>query len=333
MEHTFVNRDPSIEVLYILGPGRSGSGILGRVLSTIDGTAFGGELRRIYGRGIRPGRTCGCGRPHAECPVWSKILIEGSPFVDPRRAAISAAQHVVAPEHLGWRSALRLRRLTSPPPAETAAGRYLAGYTALHRAFAAATDSTVVIDSSKSAADAALLAVRTHVPTAIVQLIRDPRGVVFSLLTHNAADAGALGRRMMAVRGGLRWLATHATNEVLLRRYGPARSVVVRYERLIEDPRSVVDEVAKIVGLPPPAIELAPGVPTPVPQVHGPEGSRRRRFETDDIVLRLDTRWERELHPVDRALVTLVTLPLLLRYRYPIRTGSRRRAGSSAAGA
>jgi Sulfotransferase family len=332
MEHTFMNRESSTTVVYILGPGRSGSGILGRVLSAIDGTAFGGELRRVFSRGIRADRTCGCGRPHAACPVWSKVLVDGSPFVDPDRARISEVQRTVAPEHLGWRAALRLRRLTAPPATNTPAGRYLAGYTALHEAFAEAAGATVVIDSSKSAADAALLAVRSDVPTVIVQLIRDPRGVVFSLLTHTAADAGPLRRRMVAIRGAARWVAKHLTNEALLRRYGPGRSVVVPYERLIEDPRSVVDEVAKVVGLPSPAIELAPGVPIPVPEVHGPEGSLRRRFETSEVVLRLDTRWQQELEPIDRVIVTALTLPLLLRYRYPVRTGGTRVASGAVAG-
>jgi sulfotransferase family protein len=332
MEHTFMATEGPTKVVYILGPGRSGSGILGRILSTIEGTAFGGELRRVFSRGIRADRTCGCGRPHAECPVWSRVLTEGSPFVDPERSRICAAQRVVAPEHLGWRAALRLRRLTAPPPLDTPAGRYLAGYTALHEAFADAAGATVVIDSSKSAADAALLAVRSDVPAVIVQLIRDPRGVVFSLLTHTAGDARPLGRRIAAIRGAARWVAKHVTNEVLLRRYGPGRSVVVHYERLIEDPRSVVDAVAKIVGMPSPAVELAPGVAIPVPEVHGPEGSLRRRFETSEVVLRLDTRWKRELDPVDRVLVTALTLPLLLRYGYPVRTGGRRVASDATAG-
>jgi hypothetical protein len=115
-------------------------------------------------------------------------------------------------------------------------------------------------------------------------------------------------------------VAKHLTNEALRRRYGPDRSIVLHYERLIEDPRSVVEEVAKSVGLAAPAIELSPGVPIEVPEVHGPDGSKRRRFVPTQIVLRLDTRWQAELDPVDRFLVTAVTFPLLLRYGYPLRT-------------
>ncbi len=308
------------KVVYVLGPGRSGSGILGRMLSTIDGAVFAGELRRIWSRGVRPGRTCACGRPHAECPVWSRILLPETPFTEPARTAVARSQRRVAPEHLGWKAALRLRRLSAPPPPETPAGRYLAAYTDLHRAFAGATGAALVIDSSKSSADAALLALREDVPTYVIQLVRDPRGVAFSLQTH-ATSGGHLARHLLAVRAAARWVAKHLTNEAIRRRYGPDRSILVRYEQLIEDPRAVVETVAKLVGRPTPAAELAAGIPIAVPEVHGPDGSRRRRFETTEVVLRLDTRWQREMGALDRGLVTLLTLPLLRRYGYPVRAG------------
>jgi hypothetical protein len=307
-----------IKVIYVLGPGRSGSGVLGRLLSTIPGSAFLGELRRVWSRGFRPGRTCGCGRPHAECPVWSAVLVPGSPTVEPIRSDVAALQRLVAPEHLGWRAALRQGRRSGPPGPDTPAGRYVAAYTELHRAVAAATGATLVIDSSKSAADAALLALREDVPTYLIQLIRDPRGVVSSLQRHAAARSGR-ARRALAVRGAARWTAKHLANEALRRRSGPERSIALRYEDVITHPADAVEAVAKLVGLPSPLERLAPGVPIAVPEVHGPDGSRRRRFETDHIVLELDTRWHRELDPADRRLVTALTFPLLRRYGYPAR--------------
>ncbi len=316
-------REPTPKVIYVLGPGRSGTGVLGRVLSTIEGTVFAGELRRLWSRGLRSGRTCGCGRPHAECEVWSKLLVPGATFAEPSLSEIGRIQKQVAPEHPGARSAFRLWRLSSPPPPTTAAGRYLAAYTDLHTAFARATDADVVIDSSKSAADATLLAVRPDLRTYVVQILRDPRGVALSLQSHAAKQTG-LGPHLLAVRAAIRWLAKHLTNEAIRRRYGPDRSILLRYEELIEDPRGTVEAVAKLVGQPSPVVDLAPGVPIGVPEVHGPDGSKRRRFVPNEVVLQLDTRWQQELHPVDRFLVTLLTYPLLRRYGYPIRTPRRR---------
>ncbi len=316
-------REPTPRVLYVLGPGRSGTGVLGRVLSTIEGTVFAGELRRLWSRGLRPGRTCACGRAHAECEVWSKLLVPGAAFAEPSLAEIGAIQRRVAPEHLGWLSALRRLWLSPAPSPTTPAGRYLAAYTDLHRSFARVTGARVVIDSSKSAADAALLAVRPDVRTYAVQIVRDPRGVAFSAQNHTAKRSGR-GRHLLAMRVATRWVAKHLTNEVIRRRYGPDRSILLRYEDVIEDPRAAVEAVAKLVGQPSPVVHLAPGVPIHVPEVHGPDGSKRKRFVTTEVVLQLDTRWQRELHPVDRFLVTLLTFPLVRRYGYPIRTPGRR---------
>ena len=316
-------REPTPKIIYVLGPGRSGTGVLGRVLSTIEGVVFAGELRRLWSRGLRPGRTCGCGRPHAECEVWSKLLVPGATFAEPSLAEIGRIQKQVAPEHLGGRSAFRLWRLSSPPPPTTAAGRYLAAYTDLHTAFARVTGADVVIDSSKSTADALLLAVRPDVTTYVVQILRDPRGVAFSLQNHAAKQTG-LARHLLAARAAIRWVTKHVTNEAIRRRYGPDRSIVLRYEELIEDPRGIVEAVAKLVGQPSPVVDLAPGVPIHVPEVHGPDGSKRLRFVTTQVVLQLDTRWQQELSSVDRFLVTLLTYPLLRRYGYPIRTPHRR---------
>jgi len=309
-------------VVYVLGPGRSGSGVLGRLLSTIPGSVFVGELRRVWSRGLRADRTCACGRPHATCPMWSRLLGPGGPLADGRRAGIAAIQRRVAPERLGWRVALARRRLVEAPAPGTPEGRYLAAYAELYDAVARVTGATLVIDTSKSAADAALLAHRPGPPTVLVQLIRDPRGVVSSLQRH-AAPRTTLGRRALAVRGSLRWVAKHLANEALLRRAGPDRSLAIRYEDLVTDPRTAVEAVAKLAGMPAPAERLAPGVPIPVPEVHGPEGSRRRRFEAPEIVVELDARWHRELAPVDRWLVTVLTYPLLRRYGYPVRVPAR----------
>ena len=88
-----------IKVVYIGGSSRSGTGILGRVFSLIGDAAHGGELRRLWSYGLRPGKTCDCGRPHVECPVWSKLLVPGASYIEPsiaERALDQAAARLVA---------------------------------------------------------------------------------------------------------------------------------------------------------------------------------------------------------------------------------------------
>ncbi len=329
-----VAEEERTKVLYILGSSRTGSGILARVLSTMDGAAYAGELRRLYSRGLREGRTCACGRAHAECPVWSKLLLPEATYLQPSLHEVGRIQKQAAPDHRSWWAAFRHLRRGSPPAPDTPAGRYLGVYSDLHGAFAEVTGSTMVINTSKSPADAVLLPFARKLSVYCVQMVRDPRGVVFSFQQHASKTRG-LGARLMAARASLLWLAKHVAGEAIRRRYGPERSLLVRYERFVDDPRATVDAVARMVGEPSPAVALSSGIPIAVPEAHGPDGSRWLRFVGREVTLVFDDRWQRQLAPIDRFLVTLMTFPLLIRYGYPVRTrpaGGALQRGSQPAG-
>jgi hypothetical protein len=307
------------KLVYILGSTRTGSGVFGRVLSTLEGATFAGELRRLWSRGIRPGRTCACGRPHLECRVWSRLLVPGAPWLEPK---LTQTQRRAAPDSQKWWFAFRHLRYRSPPPSRTNARRYLDAYSELHKAFARVTDSSIVINSSKSAAEAALLLVAPDVNTFCIQMVRDPRAVAFSFRRHSIPEALTGSRPRQAVLVALRWAVYNVVHEVIRKRYGPERSLFVRYEDFIAEPRATVESAAKLIGAPVPLPEIRPGIAISVPEAHGPDGGHRRRFVGTEVVLELDDQWKRDLHPVDGFLVTLLALPLLIRYGYPI---SRRR--------
>jgi hypothetical protein len=309
-------RSDRVSVVYIVGSARGGTGILGRVFSTMAGAAHGGELRRLWSRGLRPGRACDCGRAHAECPIWSKLLVPGASYLEPSLAELAPVQRAAAPERHAWWRALRILLRRSRPAAGSTEARYLALYTDLYRAFARAAGASVVLDNSKNPADAALLADAQEVAAYCVQIVRDPRGVLFSRRKRSSRDDPARARPLEAVETAVYWMLRHLTFDAIRRRYGRERSFVVVYERLMEDPNPALRAACRLLGAREPERPLRAGLPIPMPEVHGPDGNGR--FTPTQVVLREDDRWRSELHPLDRALVTLLTLPLLLRYGYPI---------------
>jgi hypothetical protein len=62
------------KVLFIMGMTRSGSTVLDNVLGEVDGFFSAGEVRLIWKRGILESRSCGCGSPVLECPVWREVV-------------------------------------------------------------------------------------------------------------------------------------------------------------------------------------------------------------------------------------------------------------------
>jgi hypothetical protein len=311
------------KVIYILGTARGGTSIFGRVLGTIEGAGHGGELRRLWNPGLRPGSTCGCGRSRADCPIWSKLLRPGAPYMDPSLSDVAQLQQRAAPVDHSWWKALRILRAGAPPAPPTAEARYLAAFCALYRAFASTAASSLVIDSSKNPADAALLALTQDVATYCIQIVRDPRGVAFSRRKRRTPEEpGRAGLRDAANTAGY-WLMHHLSFEAVRRRYGQERALLVRYEDFVADPGATVAAVARLAGATPPAASPLPvGEPIALPVSHEPD-TTSTKFSAPQVSLRPDSRWETELHAVDRWLLTLLTYPLLRRYRYPVRGQQR----------
>ena len=316
-----------IRVVYIGGASRSGTGILGRVFSRIGGSAHGGELRRLWSHGLRPGRMCDCGRPHAECPIWSKLLVPGASYIEPSLDELRSVQKAVAPQTHAWWYALKILFGRSRPAPSSAEARYLALYSDLYRAFACATGSSVILDNSKNPADAALLAGASDITVYCVQIVRDPRGVLYSRRKRSMPDDPSRVRPLETVHIAVYWMLRQLTYDAIRRRYGKNRSFVVIYERLMKDPNPALRAVCHLLGEQEPAGELQPGRPFPMAEVHGPDGGSRQRFKPTEVVLREDNRWQSALHPFDRVLMTILTFPFILRYGYPIRPkGASKRA-------
>ncbi len=305
-------------VVYMVGSARGGTGILGRVLSTMSGATHGGELRRLWS--LRPGVTCDCGRPHAECPIWSKLLGPGTGYLESNLGEGAALQRAVAPGTRAWWRALKILGRRSRLEPSSAEARYLALYCDLYRAFARVSGSSVILDNSKNPVDAALLAGASDVTVYCAHIVRDPRGVLFSRRKRSAPEDPARANPLEAVKTAVYWMLRHLTFDAIRRRYGPERSFVIIYEHLVEDPNPALRTACRLLGVAEPAGQLRSGVPVSVPEVHGPDGSTLRRFASTEVVLKEDDRWRSDLHPLDRALVTLLTFPMLLRYGYRIRT-------------
>src|SRR3978361_290909 len=90
-----------LKVLSVVGPGRSGTTVLGSILAEIDGFSCTGELRWLWERGVVDQRPCGCGKPPTECVVWKSVVALTSSKSTPGQpqrtlASLIASQHEIA---------------------------------------------------------------------------------------------------------------------------------------------------------------------------------------------------------------------------------------------
>jgi Sulfotransferase family len=305
-------------VVYIAGSGRSGSTLLERTLGEIPGFVNVGELIDLFRRVAPRGERCGCGQSFADCPFWAQVGQEAFGGWDTGRlAATHQLQRQIArqrhlPRLLAGRVAGRGFR--------DAVAAYGAVYSRLYRAIAATAGARCVVDASKWPVQALALA-RAGLDVRVIHLVRDARGVAYSLGKADVArpHAGSEADVMWHVTPGsaaARWVACQSEAGLLGRCGLPVTRM--RYEDFIREPRASTITALTALGL-----HVTPGQLTHITDAqvtlgssHGLSGNPSR-FRAGDIELRADEAWREQMRRGDRLVVTAITLPFVVGYARP----------------
>jgi hypothetical protein len=308
-----------VRVLYVLGIYHSGTTVLSNLVGQRDGFFSAGELRHLWPKLALGGYRCGCGETLEQCPVWSEILRSACDDADGAAWAgqMWQWQRAALRKHHTWAAVPRLLSRSVKPGSPAA--RYAAGMTRFYQAIAGVTGCEVIVDSSKEASDAALLLRTPAIETTFAQVVRDPRGLVYSLL-RNQADGQPVTTSQWrpAVYAALSWNAGNLAAAAVRRAAGPHRSMLLRYEDFVARPFETVAALAALAGKParvPQPAALGPAGTVTLNPTHT-AGGNNNRFRTGEIHLREDTQWRSSLHRLDRVTVTALCLPLAKRYGY-----------------
>jgi hypothetical protein len=306
-----------LKVLYVAAWGRSGTTLVDNVLNGYPGVFSAGELHYLWRRGLIAKRSCGCGEPVTRCPVWGKILTAafGSDRPDPR--------HVVNIQRRVTRTRGAVSLLRRPWSAEIQ--EYADLMSRLYLAIGEITGASLVVDSSKLPAEAALLTRLTEVEPYLLHMVRDPRAVAYSWSRRKVVpDRGTAMMQHTASRSTVNWLVWNGLTEMVAARY-PGRHRRLRYEDFVADPQGQIDSLLRLVGvadgtglasgdgdgpfLDPATVRLAANH-----TVSGNPG----RFRIGDVRIRDDDRWRSEQRVGPRLTASALSLPLTGRYRYPL---------------
>lgn len=306
-----------VTVLYIVGAGRSGSTIVDNVIGQIPGYFSAGEVVYFWQRLLIEGRRCGCGQVGSDCEVWSQV-IECLDNPDEAVAASMVAharsemriRHV--PAMLTERGMRRTRRHLGP--------EYRERLSVLYQAIAAVTDARVVVDSSKFPGYGRVVSDLPNVDARVLHLVRDPRAVAYSWMRKKAQpDTDALAH-MMQRRSRVvapRWVTANLAAETLWR--GESGTYArIRYEDFVADPQTTLDGALLDLGLDPLPDNIIEDGTVHLGTNHTVSGNPSR-FENGNVQLRADDEWKTAMTDRDYRLVSALTWPLLVRYRYPSR--------------
>ncbi|MGI9621865.1 MAG: sulfotransferase [Acidimicrobiales bacterium] len=304
---------PGTGVLYIGALGRSGSTLLNLLLTTVPGFFAVGELRYLWDRGLMENQLCGCGNPFRDCEMWrevGEVAFGGWDAVD--GAAMVALDRKINRN----RRVLSITRGRLRDSQLSRLNEYREVLRSLYLAIQEVSGCTVIVDSSKTPAFAAILAGIDGLDLRIVHLIRDPRGVAYSrtkrVVRPEVVGAEAQMGRFAPVRTGALWLYFNGLFE-WLRRRGTAMTRL-RYEDLADEADGELD---KLLGSLP--WQASARIPLGELTANHTVSGNPMRFERGALRITRDDAWRRELPLRHRIAVSLVTAPLLGRYGYGFR--------------
>jgi hypothetical protein len=304
------------EIIYVLGYGRSGSTLLDVLIGNAAGVESVGELDLLHRNW--DGQSCSCGAKYDDCTFWSSV------------------DHV-ARERIGDRShrdrekvLRRVERISSLPALilgilpRSWRRSYRDQVRAEADAIAAVGGQTSILDSSKSAREAAGRALAlgsvAGISVKMIHLVRDGRAVLWSALRGDNVKLaeGVEGERARVpfalFRAVFGWMLANLVASVTPRLKHRGQVLRVRYEDLVTEPDAQLERIGSFLGrdLSDVRRKIREGESFPVG--HNTGGNRMRRGGA--VKLRIDREWERRLPPLDRAVFWVFAWPWALVFGY-----------------
>lgn len=310
-------------VIFIAGSGRSGSTLVERAIGGTRSCVNVGEVIDLFRREAAQQERCGCGSRVGECTFWQAVGKRAfGGWSEQSALEVSLLQQRVARQR-------HLPRLLASLPSDVSfrsdVCRYADHFIRLYEAISLESSAPCVVDASKWPVQALAL-FRGGVDVRILHLVRDPRGVAFSLAkkdvprTQGAAPGETMWHNSHA-GAALRWDAFQAECE-LLAKCG-AKVTRLRYEDFAGNPRVATARALEglQVNLEPAELDHISRDSIELTASHGVSGNPSR-FKTGSIQTRSDETWRNDMKRGHRLAVTALTAPLMRRYRQPGMAGA-----------
>ena len=335
----------SSQVIFIAGDGRSGGTLLGQILNGLSDSVYVGELRNIWHEAFEQNEPCGCGERFRHCEFWRAVV----------EKAFGSFERVDARAMLNMHRSVARERYTpmlmllNRVPAELLGSKlprvYEESLSRLYRGIREVAGKSVVVDSSREASQALILARIPGIDLRALHLVRDSRAVAFSnsrgkpiFRADNASQyrkpgwissasrklafgedgATRILLRQGAVASALQWTWRNAwASGIPHSRHRRIPYTRLRYEDLVRDPRETIGLALDQLGLGRPDLAMIQGVHVQLGVNHAVSGNPVK-FSSGGVDLRIDDEWRGKMKGRDRKLVSVITSPLMRQYGYVI---------------
>ena len=303
-----------VKVLNITGCERSGSTIISKLLGEIDGFFYGGELRNIWSHSLIDNKLCSCNVLSQECSIWSEVFTKAfnGYQIDALKMrdliSLGMRTRLVPLTFVGWGKEILKNRLKE----------CIENLRRLYLSIQSVTGCSVIVDSTKASPYLYLLEMIDEIDLYVVHLIRDSRAVAYSWkrkkLQPEKKDKAVYMKQYTNLKGSISWNVRNLTAEVFSKSF-PGKYMKLRYEDFIEKPKESVQTILNFVNEKRNSLPFVDEHTVKLGVSHGVWGNPGR-FESGNVQLKKDEEWKEKMKPTDKFVLTALTLPLLLKYKY-----------------
>ena len=307
-----------IKVIFIHGSGRCGSTLLEKLIGNINGLFPIGELGRFWEKAILGGILCNCKKPALECSFWSNVIKEGveKGGEDYRKEMSNTEKKVIK---ICFFPFLVLPSMESEDYSKKV-NEYVKYLTRIYSSISKFSKNKIIIDSSKNIMYMKILSTLPQIELYVINLIRDSRAVVYSWQRKKFHPDDIRGEKYMLkwniLPASRRWLQEYALFPYIKRRC--KTYTTLRYEDLIANPKKELSRVMDELGFNITKKDLSfikEDKTVKFKQFHTIWGNPMK-FQKGPIKLKLDDEWKTKMPWYKKAIVTALTFPLLLKYKY-----------------
>lgn len=304
------NQVVSGKILFISGVGRSGSTMFGDILGTAEGFCHIGELQRLWLRGLEERGMCGCGLLVSECQFWKKVFQgDNAKLLERRQDIQSLDRRTIRTRNL-LRVLVDRRAYTEDKKA------YAEVLKNIYQKVQELTKCRVIVDGSKYPTYCAVLNEVEYFEIYVVHLVRDPRAVAFSWQRNKySEEKKGMFNKMSYFKSACISLFWDAY--ISMSNYRNSRYRRVKYEDFVENPIGSLDIIESVIGLPLNSIHVSNNKEISVKMAHSIAGNPGKFIEQVKK-LRTDDEWIGSMPSRWKFLVTVITLPILVAFKYPI---------------
>jgi hypothetical protein len=302
-----------LKVIYIIGAGRSGSTVLDTVLGNHPEVESVGELGNTFRAFSNPDEFCACGRQAGDCLFWSAVQEQWRKLsgFDHNSQFFELQQRFTRLRHFRHLYAAQTNKLGD-------FNRYIRGERALLEGIALVSNKRIIVDSTKNALRTYALSGMPNVEIFCIHLVRDGRGVVWSLMRPFEKDPKKGVQHDLnakpAWRTALFWVYANTLSEFAMRAFSKTNRLFVRYEDFVENPDSTLTKISQLTAIDYRDVMKLVSEGKSMSVGHTIAGNRARM--SGALKLNPDYEWRKRLSSKDARIFWLIGGHMALRYGY-----------------